>query len=199
MELVEVAPNVRRVAAREGPGRHAHSHAYVLDLGDGRTLAIDAGHDREDETAWWVARVDVLGLTHHHLDHTHLVEEVQRRTGCELWAPPRGEPTRYTPHQQYEITRELCEGDVIGRWTVLELPGHTHHQIGFHDGHTLVCGDALKINPENDGDAAAFVRTVEWMIALAPRVVLASHMQPIRAHFAEWATWRLNEIREGGP
>ena len=194
MQWINMTPNVRQVAAR--PRRSlARSHAFALTTSQG-LLLVEPAHEGEDEAAYWIGwvrkhRPRAILLTHHHIDHTHGVETIQDATGCEVWAPPRGEPTRFTPHQPYRITRELREGDDLGGWRVLNTPGHEHHHVIFARGGVLVAGDVLV---PGLGWHHEFVASLRRLIALDPELVLSAHGLPSLEHsFAPWARWRLGE------
>ena len=178
MQFVEVAPRILQLPAR--PRSIARSHAYLLESDVG-LLLIEPAHS-SSETEEWIAWVHdrkprAIVLTHHHLDHTYGVEKIQEATGIEVWAPPRGEPTEYTPHQLYRIDRELAENDDLGGWTVLLTPGHEDEHLVLYRAGVLVSGDAMK---PGLGSPHEFLASMKRIMSLDPEIVLPAHGLPMR-------------------
>jgi len=138
---------------------------------------VEPAHWPPVELDWWVEtvrRFEILRiiLTHHHMDHTIGMQELQDATGIEVWSPPRGAPTEFTPHQKYRIDRELHEGDVIGKWQVIDLPGHDYTQIGLWDGRSALVADAIAVGTGLPVDLRASFRR---LVKLDPEIVLPAH------------------------
>jgi hydroxyacylglutathione hydrolase len=197
MQLIEVSPGVLQLPARSRS--LARSHAYVLEA-PGGPLLVEPAHVGDEEREWWVDWIKVhqpqaILLTHHHIDHCNGVDDLQKETGCEIWAPPRGKPTRAAPPQPYTVTRELEEGVSIGSWSVLDVPGHCEHHVVLLQGGVLIAGDA--VNP-GDGDHVEYLTTLERLTYLDPELVLPAHGSSIPGFgFAPWrqirdvlADWR---------
>ncbi|MDR0455276.1 MAG: MBL fold metallo-hydrolase [Treponema sp.] len=125
---------------------------YPLD-NDGACAVIDPG----EEGSRIIARLDQLKLfpryillTHGHFDHIGAVSALaaeygKRRMGaCKIAI--HGADTEWEGMPPPDIV--LAEGDAIGPFTVLHLPGHTPGSIGLWDkkagilfsGDTLFCG-----------------------------------------------------------
>jgi len=88
-------------------------------------------------------RLDVILLTHHHVDHTAGTDEVRARFDCPVVGAAADQ------HRLPKLDEAVREGDVVrlgsatGR--VIETPGHTRGQINFFfpDGDILLSGDTL--------------------------------------------------------
>jgi len=83
----------------------------------------------------------------------------------------------------------LTEGDVVGGWTVLELPGHADGHLGFLRDGILLAGDhllpgitpAVGLYPESQPDPlGAYLASLERTVELDPRLALPGHGEPIR-------------------
>jgi len=82
----------------------------------------------------------------------------------------------------------LAEGDRVGGWDVVELPGHADGHLGFlHDG-VLLAGDhllpgitpAVGLYPESRPDPlGAYLASLQRTFELAPRIALPGHGEPI--------------------
>jgi glyoxylase-like metal-dependent hydrolase (beta-lactamase superfamily II) len=82
----------------------------------------------------------------------------------------------------------LDEGDTVGGWEVIELPGHSDGHLGFLRDGVLLAGDhvlpditpAVGFYPESRPDPlGAYLSSLEKTIALAPRIALPAHGDPI--------------------
>jgi hydroxyacylglutathione hydrolase len=156
--LHELAPGLR--LARGGPGRSLN----VYLLGD---VVVDAGvrwsrHRLARQLAG--RQLAAHALTHAHFDHA----------GCSAWLCPtldlplwcgagdaaaiasgrvdtHGSPLvnrlqrTLAPVAAHPVTRALAEGDLVGGFEVLEVPGHSPGALAFwrQRDRVLVCGDVL--------------------------------------------------------
>ena len=82
----------------------------------------------------------------------------------------------------------LDEGDRVGGWQVIALPGHADGHIGFLREGVLIAGDhilpditpAVGVYPESRPDPlGAYLESLEKTVELAPRLALPSHGEPI--------------------
>lgn len=98
-------------------------------------------------------------------------------------------PLRPRPVQP---SRELVEGDVVGGFEVLEVPGHTPGSLAFwrSSDRVLVVGDAAwnllpgRASPVPAGfgsDHAATRRSLDRLVELEPHVVAFGHGTPLRS------------------
>jgi glyoxylase-like metal-dependent hydrolase (beta-lactamase superfamily II) len=84
--------------------------------------------------------------------------------------------------------QRLGEGDRLGDWEVVELPGHADGHLGYLRDGVLVGGDhlladispAVGLYPESRPDPLGdYLASLERTVELAPRVVLPGHGEPI--------------------
>ena len=83
-------------------------------------------------------------------------------------------------------TQPLDAGDRLDGWEVVALPGHADGHIGLLRDGVLVSGDALlpDISPTigvwpGCDPLAAYLATLDRLVAMAPRVVLPGHGEPV--------------------
>ena len=152
-------------------------------------------------------------ITHHHLDHAGGAAQLKRLTGAELAAhsadalyiagaelypSPFVSPVlgaiaspvinRLQP-RQVAVDVSLEDGDNIGPFTVVHVPGHTMGSIALHDTARgfLMVGDALQnrfgrlSQPDRlfTVDMAQANRSIEKMARLDFEVLCFSHFAPI--------------------
>ena len=95
----------------------------------------------------------------------------------------------YASFIRYATDPELLyEGDEVDGWRVLELPGHADGHIALLREDVLIAGDcllspitpAVGLWPESRPDPLGdYLRTLERIAELAPRLVLTGHGEPI--------------------
>jgi hydroxyacylglutathione hydrolase len=156
--LHELAPGL--ALARGGPGRTLN--VYLLG-----TVVVDAGvgWSRRRLARQLAGRlVTAHALTHAHFDHAGSSAWLCRTLGVPLWCgagdaaaigsgrvDSHGSPlvnrlqrtlALVTAHP---VSRILREGDVVGGFEVLEVPGHSPGSLAFwrERDRVLVCGDVL--------------------------------------------------------
>jgi glyoxylase-like metal-dependent hydrolase (beta-lactamase superfamily II) len=83
----------------------------------------------------------------------------------------------------------LREGDRVDGWEVLWLPGHADGHVALLRDGVLVCGDvlladispAVGLYPESRPDPLAdYLRTLERLVQLDPRIAYPGHGEPVR-------------------
>lgn len=160
--------------------------AYLLELGDGRALAVDASRDLRavDETA------DKHGLqvayaadTHLHADFLTGATELARRDGATLLASATG--NRAYPHNGLRDGDEIDLGGLTLR--AVATPGHTDehiafeilddsHSIGIFTGGSLIVGSAARtdlVDPTRTEELArAQYRSLRRLANYAPDVAV---------------------------
>jgi glyoxylase-like metal-dependent hydrolase (beta-lactamase superfamily II) len=158
---------------------------------------IDPGPDDERHLAaidrhLATSTVGVVLVTHSHPDHLPLADRLAQRH--------RATVRRYP---------ELGDGDIVRvgtlNVTALHTPGHSSDHLSFwlEDDRALFTGDlvlgrgsSMVTYPE--GDVAAYLRSLERLAALSPRMLFPGHWDPVTdaaAKIEEYRTHRL--AREG--
>jgi glyoxylase-like metal-dependent hydrolase (beta-lactamase superfamily II) len=199
---------VRRVVApNPGPFTGPGTNTWVV--GDGpAVVVIDPGPDDERHLAALRRAigghaVGAVLVTHSHADHLELAE---RFAGLE-----RTRVARYP---------ELGDGDVVRvgalSLTALHTPGHAPDHLAFWMAGDrvlftgdLVLGRGSSMVTYPEGDVAAYLRSLERVAALGPRLLFPGHWDPVTeagAKIAEYREHRLSrerqvigELRSGGP
>jgi glyoxylase-like metal-dependent hydrolase (beta-lactamase superfamily II) len=199
---------VRRVIA-PNPGPYTGPGTNTWILGDGPALiVIDPGPDDEAHLAALrravgANAVGAVLVTHGHPDHLELAE-------------------RFAGLQQARLARhpDLADGDVVRvgslSVTALHTPGHAPDHLAFWmpEDRVLFTGDlvlgrgsSMVTYPE--GDVAAYLRSLERVAELRPRLLFPGHWDPVtdaEAKIEEYRQHRLarerqvlDELERGGP
>jgi glyoxylase-like metal-dependent hydrolase (beta-lactamase superfamily II) len=195
------------VAPNPGPYTGPGTNTWIL--GDPPAcFVIDPGPDDEEHLAA-VGRklgpmaVGAVLVTHAHADHL---------AGAERFA------TRH--HARVLRHPELADGDMVrvGKVSVtaLHTPGHAPDHLSFWlaDDRVLFTGDLILGRGSSmvgypEGDVAAYLRSLERVAALEPRMLFPGHWDPVRDapgkieeyrdHRLEREAQLLEELRVGGP
>lgn len=121
-------------------------------------------------------RLDLILLTHHHLDHVGGTDKVRARWG----APVVGAAA--DAHRLPKLDQAVREGDMVrfgnAEARVLEVPGHTRGHIAyfFADGAVLLCGDTLfsvGCGKLLEGTAAEMFASLRKLSALPDQTLVA--------------------------
>jgi hydroxyacylglutathione hydrolase len=156
--LHELAPDLH--LAHGGPGRTLN----VYLLGD---IVVDSGvRWSRRRLAWQLVgrQVAAHALAHAHFDHAGCSAWLCHTLGVPLWCGA-GDATAITsgrvdthgsplvnrlqrslaPVTAHPVTRALRQGDVVGGFEVLEVPGHSPGALAFwrQRDRVLLCGDVL--------------------------------------------------------
>lgn len=137
----EVKSGVYDITTRRRDGRRYR--VYLFD--DAVPTLVDTGHGGTTDTL--IEKIDALGMepqrliiTHGDGDHIDGTEALVERYGVETYVP-EGEPfdTDVEPDVRYR------DGDQIGEFTAVHVPGHTpHHHALIHENTSVgVLGDAV--------------------------------------------------------
>ena len=140
------------------------TNCYLLADNNGDGVFIDPG-DHADRLLAIAqehhVRITAIWLTHGHFDHTLAVQDIQRASHAELYAPAGDEAALTDPrynllayvssNMPYELkaNRLLREGDTVSAgeltFTVWETPGHTPGSLCFVNDDQLILfsGDTL--------------------------------------------------------
>jgi len=195
----------RVVAPNPGPYTGPGTNTWIVDAGP-VAVVIDPGPDDENHLAAIDERlgsttVGVVLVTHSHPDHLPLAERLALRH--------RATVRRYP---------ELKDGDIVRvgnlNVTALHTPGHSADHLSFwlDEDRALFTGDlvlgrgsSMVTYPE--GDVAAYLRSLERVAALQPRMLFPGHWDPVTdamGKLEEYRTHRLDreaqvlaEVRRG--
>ncbi|HET7421314.1 MAG TPA: MBL fold metallo-hydrolase [Candidatus Dormibacteraeota bacterium] len=196
----------RVVAPNPGPYTGPGTNTWLIDAGP-VVAVIDPGPDDDAHLAALNRRlagrtVGVVLVTHSHPDHLPLAERFAR---------PHHASVRRFP--------ELADGDVVRVGTLniaaLHTPGHSADHLAFHipdDGAVftgdLVLGQGSSMVTYPEGDVAAYLRSLDRLAALRPRILYPGHWDPVpdamskldeyRAHRLEREAQVLAAVRLGG-
>lgn len=177
------------------PSGSMMDHVLVTLVGEGPYILIDAGYpEAKEEVCDWIARkaggsVHALLLTHHHHDHLGGAEAIVADTGAPCFAHPveaelikERAPALSPVHlQDGEI---FTAGEV--RFKTLLTPGHSPGHLAFwwaerkilFGGDNVLLPSSTWIGPPL-GNLKAYLRSLEEVRELAPRIIFPGHGPPI--------------------
>jgi glyoxylase-like metal-dependent hydrolase (beta-lactamase superfamily II) len=199
---------VRRVRA-DNPGPFTGPGTNTWLVGDPPVgLVIDPGPDDDAHLAALERALGGLAggavlVTHSHADHLGLAERFAARHGAHLARHP-----------------ELADGDVVRvgklNLTALHTPGHSADHLAFWMAEDrvlftgdLILGQGSSMVTYPEGDVAAYLRSLERVAALQPRLLFPGHWDPVTDAAAKISEYRehrlarerqlLAELESGGP
>lgn len=167
----------RAVAPNPGPYTGPGTNTWIVDAGP-VAVVIDPGPDDDSHLAAIDKRlagrtVGVVLVTHSHPDHLPLA-------------------ARLAPRHHASVLRypELGDGDIVRagslNMTALHTPGHSPDHLSFvlpDDGAVftgdLVLGQGSSMVTYPEGDVAAYLRSLDRLAALHPRVLFPGHWDPV--------------------
>ncbi len=197
----------RVVAPNPGPYTGPGTNTWIVDAGPVLAV-IDPGPDDDSHLAALNRRVagrtvGVVLVTHSHPDHLPLAERFAR-------------PHRAT----VQCYPEVGDGEIVRvgtlNITALYTPGHSADHLSFlipSDGAIftgdLILGQGSSMVTYPEGDVAAYLRSLDRLAALKPRILFPGHWDPVtdavakieeyRRHRLEREAQILAEVRrEGG-
>ncbi len=197
---------VRRVVApNPGPYTGPGTNTWIVEAGP-VVVVIDPGPDDDSHLAAINKRlagatVGVVLVTHSHPDHLPLAERL---------AAPHHAPVRRYP--------ELGDNDVVRigtlNVTALHTPGHSADHLAFWlaADHAIFTGDLILGRGSSmvtypEGDVAAYLRSLDLLASLEPRILFPGHWDPVedamtkieeyRVHRLEREAQVLAEVRRG--
>jgi glyoxylase-like metal-dependent hydrolase (beta-lactamase superfamily II) len=191
-------PTVTRVVA-QNPGPYTGPGTNTWILGDQPALVvIDPGPDDDKhlaaiERALKGRAVGAILVTHSHPDHLPLAAKLADRADARV--------SRYP---------ELGDGDVVRSGgmnvTALHTPGHSADHLSFWlaDDRVLFTGDLILGRGSSmvtypEGDVAAYLRSLERVAGLQPRVLFPGHWDPVdpaAQKIAEYIAHRVERERQ---
>jgi hydroxyacylglutathione hydrolase len=121
------------------------NYAWLLrESGSGAVAIVDpADADGVTPAIEAAGRLDLIILTHHHLDHVAGTDAVRARWGAKVVGASAD------AHRLPRLDIAVREGDSVAFGNasarVIEVPGHTRGHVAyfFADGAVLLCGDTL--------------------------------------------------------
>lgn len=196
----------RVVAPNQGPYTGPGTNTWIVDAGP-VVAVIDPGPDDDAHLAALDERlaqrpVGVVLVTHSHPDHLQLAERFAERHGATVQRHPA-----------------LRDGDLVRvgtlNITVLYTPGHSADHLSFllaEDGAVftgdLILGQGSSMVTYPEGDVAAYLRSLDKLAALNPRILFPGHWDPVPDAMAKIAEYRrhrlereaqvLGAVRRGG-
>jgi glyoxylase-like metal-dependent hydrolase (beta-lactamase superfamily II) len=192
----EGGPRVIRVLA-PNPGPFTLEGTNTWIAGAEPALVIDPGPDEAPHLALVAARAGPIAailLTHHHPDHAPGAARLAGLAGAPVLAshPKEGE-------------RALADGQVLEgggvRLRAVYAPGHSWDHVVFHEAAAgaLFTGDAVLgrgtsvIDPP-EGDLAAYLRSLDAMLALGARSLYPGHGPVVHDASAKLEEYRQHRL-----
>lgn len=193
MERLEsLADGVYRLALRT-PTLPPATATNVMIAGRSRLAVIEPATPFEDEQrvldealarlSAEGRRVDVLLVTHHHIDHIGDVERLRQRHGVPVLAH-----AATAERLPFAVDRELVDGEQLdlGEGMALRMvhtPGHAPghlviHELGSGIAHAgdMVAGEGtILIEPEDGGDMGQYLDSLRRLGALGTRALVPAH------------------------
>ncbi|HVC77402.1 MAG TPA: MBL fold metallo-hydrolase [Candidatus Micrarchaeaceae archaeon] len=182
----------RVVAPNPGPYTGPGTNTWILAAGP-VVVVIDPGPDDERhlsaiDTKLAGATVGVVLVTHSHPDHLPLAER--------LASAHRASVRRYP---------ELGDGDVVRVGTLnlvaLHTPGHSADHLSFWLAEDrvvftgdLVLGKGSSMVTYPDGNVAAYLRSLDRLIALEPRMLFPGHWDPVTDAMGKLREYRAHRL-----
>jgi glyoxylase-like metal-dependent hydrolase (beta-lactamase superfamily II) len=197
---------VRRIVApNPGPYTGPGTNTWIVEAGP-VMVVIDPGPDDDRHLAainkaLAGATVGVVLVTHSHPDHLPLAERLAGQH-----------------HATVRRFPELGDGDLVRAGTLnvmaLHTPGHSSDHLCFWLAGSramftgdLILGRGSSMVTYPEGDVAAYLRSLDRVAALEPRVLYPGHWEPVgdamgkiedyRAHRLEREAQVLAEVRRG--
>lgn len=194
-------------APNPGPMTLDGTNSYLVGArGSGAIVIVDPGPDDAGHVGRLAAsgRIDLILITHHHLDHTGGSAELHRLTGA---------PVRAFDPAFCIAGAPLTDGEVIAaagtNIRVVATPGHSADSVCFvidGDGPpgSILTGDTIlgrgsTVIARGDGDLAAYLSSLETLRSLGPLTVLPAHgpMRPsLEAACDEYLAHRRSRLDE---
>ena len=197
-EVVEIAPDVRRITAPNpgvmtGPG----TNSYIL--GDDDLMLIDPGPEIDSHRDALLAAVGKklrwILCTHTHRDHSPLAQAIKYATGAQILGYGRV-PSDGRQDEAFAPDRALDDGDVVDcgvfRVRAVHTPGHASNHLCYllegrgvlFTGDHVMQGSTVVISPP-DGDMQAYLDSLERLNTLDVGAFAPGHGHVIETPQAE--------------
>ena len=188
-----MAEVTRVVAPNPGPYTGPGTNTWILGAGP-VVAVIDPGPEDDSHLAaidrkLAGATVGVVLVTHSHPDHLPLAQRL---------ATAHGATVRRYP--------ELGDGDVLRvgtlNITALHTPGHSGDHLCFWLAEDrvvftgdLVLGKGSSMVTYPEGNVAAYLRSLDRLIALAPRMLFPGHWDPVTDAMGKLEEYRTHRLK----
>jgi glyoxylase-like metal-dependent hydrolase (beta-lactamase superfamily II) len=182
----------RVVAPNPGPYTGPGTNTWIVDAGP-VVAVIDPGPDDDRHLTALNKRlagktVGVVLVTHSHPDHLPLAER---------FAAPHHASVRRHP--------DLHDGDIVRvgnlNITALYTPGHSADHLSFLLGDDaaiftgdLILGQGSSMVTYPEGDVAAYLRSLDRLAALEPRMLFPGHWDPVTNAMEKIAEYRKHRL-----
>jgi glyoxylase-like metal-dependent hydrolase (beta-lactamase superfamily II) len=178
-------------AHNPSPMTGAGNTTYLIAASSGDAVLVDAGvgHERhladlERELAATRCRLRHVLVTHAHADHASGAPAIAARHPTAVFAkyPWPGEDERYGVRWH-----PLADGDAFAideeQVRTVYTPGHSPDHVAFwHEpsrtiftGDLMIPGGSVMIHSSRGGNLAAYLASLERILALEPRILLPAH------------------------
>lgn len=187
-----MAEVTRVVAPNPGPYTGPGTNTWIIDAGP-VVAVVDPGPDDERHLEALNRRladraVGVVLVTHSHPDHLPLAERFA--------APHHASVLRHP---------DLEDGDVVRvgnlNVTALHTPGHAADHLSFLLAEDravftgdLILGQGSSMVTYPEGDVAAYLRSLDRLAALEPRILFPGHWDPVRDAMAKIDEYRKHRL-----
>lgn len=202
-EAIAVSPMITRVLA-PNPGPFTFKGTGVYIVGQGRDAAIiDPGPDLPDHVEALKRALDGRHLTHilithTHCDHSPAAAPLKAWSGAKTYGfGPHGSGQEDGPKLEEGGDRDfvpdvrVTDGDVITgdgfTFDCVYTPGHTSNHMCFalREEHALFTGDhvmgwSTTVVVPPDGDMAAYMASLDRLIARDDKILWPTHGGPVR-------------------
>jgi len=180
------------VAPNPGPYTGPGTNTWILEAGP-VVAVIDPGPDDDSHLAALNARigdatVGVVLVTHSHPDHLPLAGRLASAHGASVQRYPG-----------------LGDGDVVRvgnlNLTALHTPGHSADHLCFwlDRDHALFTGDLILGSGSSmvtypEGDVAAYLRSLDRVASLRPRLLFPGHWDPVKDAMGKIEEYRTHRL-----
>jgi glyoxylase-like metal-dependent hydrolase (beta-lactamase superfamily II) len=197
-ETVRLSPLVVRLLA-PNPGPFTFKGTGVHIVGGDSVAVIDPGPDLAQhraamERALAGRRVSHILVTHTHNDHSPAAAWLKARSGAPTYGygshPPGAEDVEAGGDRNFVPDVVVRDGQRIAgdgfTFTAIHTPGHISNHLCFAlaEEKALFCGDTVmgwstSVIAPPDGDMAAYMTSLERLLARDDRILYPTHGSPI--------------------
>lgn len=198
----QVSPLIRRVVAKN-PSAFTFTGTGTYIVGRGNVAIIDPGPDMASHVAALLAAVagetvSHILVTHTHIDHSPAAAAIKAATGAPTFGfgphgsgrTDPGDHAHEGGDHDFTPDRRLRGGDVIRAegWTIeaVHTPGHTSNHLCFalREEAALFTGDhvmgwSTSVIMPPDGDMAAYMRSLDLLLARNDSIYWPTHGLPV--------------------